>query len=215
MPVTADNRARLTFSPQGLRRQGPPSFSGAAGSTQFYFSGPASSLRQTKGILFPIQPDITYSGSANYSTYDMTHTNYTFNVYRNTPSPSIQLNTTFASTTQEEGEYTLGVLHFLRGITKMFFGLNETGSPGPGTPPPVMRFNAFGSTQFNNVPVLLENFSTTFDSNVDLKLINGVQVPVIMNIFIGLLVQMSPSKQKNNFSVKKFMSGDLYKDGFI
>ena len=100
-------------------------------------------------------------------------------------------------------------------IRDRFFGLNETGSPGPGTPPPVMRFNAFGSTQFNNVPVLVENFSTTFDSNVDLKLINGVQVPVIMNIFIGLLVQMSPSKQKNNFSVKKFMSGDLYKDGFI
>ena len=38
MPVLAENRAKLTFSSQGLRRQGVTSFSGGAGSTQFYFS---------------------------------------------------------------------------------------------------------------------------------------------------------------------------------
>ena len=204
MPMISENRAKLIL----------PNVSRAS----FYFDGasnPASVLRQHGGILFPFQPDITYSASANYSPYDMTHTNYTFHAYRNSPSPSIQLNTTFASTTADEVEYTLGVLHFLRSVTKMFFGLNETGAPGPGTPPPVLRFSAFGQSQFNNIPVLVENFSTTYDSNVDLKNINGVSVPTVMNIFIGLLVQISPAKQKNNFSAKSFASGDLYKGGFV
>mgnify|MGYP003320475035 CR=1 FL=1 len=74
MAVRSENRAQLRLSPTGLRRQGPPGFSGGAGSTGFYFDGPAAPLRQHGGILFPFQPDITYSANANYSPYDMTHT---------------------------------------------------------------------------------------------------------------------------------------------
>ena len=216
MAVSSENRAQLRLSPAGLRRTGgPPGFGGGAGATDFYFNGPAQPLRQHGGILFPFQPDMTYQASANYSPYDMTHTNYTFQAYRNSPSPTIQLNTTFASTTEDEARYTMGVLHFLRSVTKMFFGINETGSPGAGTPPPVLRFSAFGETQFNNIPVLVQDFSTTYDSNVDLKDIDGSQIPVVMNIFIGLLIQVSPAKQKNDFSLRRFASGELYKGGFV
>jgi len=112
MAVLAENRARLTLAPGGA--------SNRSSRNQFYFNGPASPLRQHNGILFPYQPDITYSQSVNYSPYDMTHTNYTFNAYRNTPSPTIQMTVQFASITQEEGEYTLGALHFYAVLARCF-----------------------------------------------------------------------------------------------
>jgi hypothetical protein len=208
MAVLAENRARLTLAPGGA--------SNRSSRNQFYFNGPASSLRQHNGILFPYQPDITYSQSVNYSPYDMTHTNYTFNAYRNTPSPTIQITVQFASITQEEGEYTLGALHFLRSVSKMFFGLNDLGgNPSSGTPPPVLRFSAFGEQQFNNIPVVLESFSTTYDSGVDLKDINGTQVPTLMNFFIGMSIQINPDRQKNVYSTHNFINGSGYKQGFI
>ena len=201
MAVLEANRARLTLAPRG--------FSG-------YFSGPASILSRTNGILFPYQPDITYSQNVNYNPYDLTHTNATYQAYRNTPSPSIQLTTQFASVTDEEAQYTLGVLHFLRSVTKMFFGLKDLNlSPSAGTPPPLLRFSAFGERQFKQIPVLIESFSTTYDSGVDLKDINGNQVPTVMNMFISLVVQQNPDRQKKTYSTHQFINGSMYTQGFI
>ena len=207
MAVLAENRARLTFNPRGRFQNNSPN--------QFYFDGPSAPLRKHGGILFPYQPDITYSVQTSYNPYDLVHTNYTHYAYRNTPSPTIQMTTQFASVTREEGEYTLAVLHFLRSVTKMFFGMNEGSRPMAGTPPPVLRFSAFGETQFNNIPVLVSDFSTTYDSSVDLKDFNGVQVPAIMNIFISLFVQQSPDRQKNVYSTAQFIQGNMYKEGFV
>ena len=200
MPVLAKNRAKLVLKPNA------PSI---------FLSGPAQVLQQHRGIMFPIQPDIVYAQSVGYSPYDLTHTNYTYNAYRNTPSPSIQVTAQFASVTDEEARYTYGVLHFLRSVTKMFFGKNQT-SPVAGTPPPVLEFSAFGQQQFNNIPVVLPTFSTTYDSNVDLKLVDGdTQIPVMMNIFIDIAVQINPDKQKNEFTTNEFISGSAYQRGFI
>ena len=166
--------------------------------------------------MFPYQPDITFSQSVNYSPYDMAHTNYTFNAYRNTPSPSIQMNAQFASVTDEEGRYTLACIHFLRSISKMFFGIQDLGgSPKAGTPPPVLIFSAFGEQSFNMVPVVIESFSTNYDSQTDLKDVDGTNIPVIMNMFIGLSVQQNPDRQKNVYSTHSFINGSMYKEGFI
>mgnify|MGYP001231193713 CR=1 FL=1 len=141
MPVLAENRAKLRLKP---------------GAPSLYFNGPARPLLEHRGILFPYQPDITYQQSVAYSPYDMVHTNYTFNAYRNTPSPSIQMNAQFASVTEEEGAYTLGVIHFLRSVTKMFSGINQR-FPTAGTPPPVLEFSAFGTEQFYKIPDSFSN----------------------------------------------------------
>ncbi|OUV26866.1 MAG: hypothetical protein CBC57_01545 [Euryarchaeota archaeon TMED97] len=205
MPVLAENRARLI-----LKR----------GARSIYFNGNSilSPLVPHHGIMFPIQPDITYSQSVAYTPYDLTHTNYTFQAYRNTPSPDIQMTCQFASVTDEEARYTYAVLHFLRSVSKMWFGANE-GNSGvePGTPPPVLLFSAFGQQQFSNIPVVVTQFSTTYDSNVDLKLIDGnLQVPTMMNMFIGIAIQQNPDRQKNVYSTTDFVSGKLYgEQGFI
>ena len=177
------------------------------------------------GVVFPFQPDITYQQSANYSSYDLSHTNYTYNAYRNTSSPTIQLQAQFASATQEEGAYTLAALHFFRSVNKMWSGMGDRGGvPTAGTPPPILRFSSFGEQVFgapqemsspSGMRVVLSNFATTFDSNVDLKLINGQQLPVVMTFALDLLVQITPNRQKNNYSTTNFVNGRAYSEGFI
>ena len=199
MAVAAANKAKLMLPP---------------GATGIYSNSITAPLARGGGlgIIFPIQPDITYSQSVNYTPYDLTHTNYGFNAYRNTPSPNIQIAAQFASTTEEECAYTLGVIHFLRMVTKMFFGI---GDPFKGAPPPILRFSAFGSQQFNNVRVVVANFATTYDSGVDLKDYGGQQVPVIQTIAVDLMIQNSPDRQKNTTTKNSFISGGAYSQGFI
>ena len=92
MPVLAKNRTRLVLKP------------GARG--LYMNTDLLAPLRQHGGIMFPLQPDVIYSQSVSYSPYDMAHTNYTYNAYRNTPSPDIQLTAQFASVTDDEARYT-------------------------------------------------------------------------------------------------------------
>jgi hypothetical protein len=202
MTVAASNRTILRCKP---------------GATPLYTRGPAAVLRTHGGIMFPYQPDISYSQQVNYNNYDLVHTNYSVNAYANTPSPSIQLTASFASVTEEEGLYTLGVLHFLRSVTKMWSGLdNDDGSvPMAGTPPPVLSFSSFGTQLFERVPVVITNFSTTFDSGVDLKYVKGQQIPVMQTIALDLMVQQSPDRQKMVFNTRSFVNGNSYTDGFV
>lgn len=200
MSVSSNNRASLSV--------GAPQ----------YFGGPASVLRQTNGIVFPIQPDIIYSQTVNYSPYDLVHTNYTFNAYRNTPSPTVQVTAQFVNTTAEEHQYTQGVMHFLRSVTKMYYGFGDLDGAGgavAGTPPPVLRFSAYGNSVFNNVPVLVSMVSIPFQSDTDLIEVNGVALPAVMTIAMDLMIQQSPARQKTQFSKAAFLSGSAYGNGFI
>ena len=195
----SDNRARLI-----------------TGRPDLYCQGPASVLTSTGGILFPNQPDISYQQSVNYNTYDLVHTNYSYHSYRNTPSAQIQVTAQFAQTTREEAQFLLGVLHFLRSVTKMYYGTGDLANePTSGTPPPVLRFSAFGNQQFKKIPVVVGNFATTYDSSVDLIEVNGQNIPVMQTISIDLMQQQNPDRQKYNFSKKAFLNGSLYGGGFI
>jgi hypothetical protein len=198
MAVADSNRARLTAL-SGL-----------------YFAGPAAVLQRTSGVVFPNQPDIVYNQSVNYTPYNLTHTNYTTYAYANTPSPTLQLTAQFSNVTAEEHSYTQGVIHFLRSVTKMFYGLGDVSStPTAGTPPPVLRFSSFGTNQFSMVPVVVGNVSIPYQSDTDLVEHNGIALPALQTIALDLLVTVNPAKQKRQFSKTQFVSGSLYGGGFI
>jgi hypothetical protein len=181
-----------------------------------YYSGPAAILGQTNGLVFAIQPDIVYNQSVNYTPYNLTHTNYTTHAYSGTPSPTIQVTAQFSNVTRDEHLYTQGVIHFLRSVTKMFYGFgDQNNSPIAGTPPPKLRFSSFGSNQFNNVPVYVGNVSIPYQSDTDLVEVNGQSLPAIQTIALDLLVSVNPAKQKREFSKSGFVSGNLYSKGFI
>ena len=201
MAISNANRAKLEMS----------------GGNTFYFQGPSAKLEKTNGIVFSNQPDIVYGQGVNQSPVSLTHTNYTTYAYGGTPSPTIQVTAQFSNVTQEEHEYTQGVIHFLRSVTKMYYGKKEAefGPVPAGTPPPVLKFSAFGSNQFNNVPVLVGSFNVPFQSDTDLVEVGGQALPALQTIALDLLVTVNPAKQKKDFSKAQFVKGSLYSQGFI
>jgi hypothetical protein len=159
-----------------------------------YYSGPAAILGQTNGLVFAIQPDIVYNQSVNYTPYNLTHTNYTTHAYSGTPSPTIQVTAQFSNVTRDEHLYTQGVIHFLRSVTKMFYGFGDQ----------------------NNSPIVyVGNVSIPYQSDTDLVEVNGQSLPAIQTIALDLLVSVNPAKQKREFSKSGFVSGNLYSKGFI
>jgi hypothetical protein len=215
MVAKSDLRARLTIKTSGGATGPTQAAAGVGAVYNAPFYGPGAALYRTRGILFPYTPNISVSQQVDYSQYDLVHTNYQQNAYSKTRNPNIQLTGMFVSQTPAEALYTIGVLHFLRVVTKMNFGRDD---PDAGTPPPVLEFSAYGTYNFRRVPVLVGSFSYVYEDGVDYVEVesNGetMQVPSLLNIAIDLLPQYSPAKQ-SGFSLNDFARGDAYKGGFI
>lgn len=227
MAVKQDLRARLT--PRTTLYSGRGSGGSAGGGTfgsgigassrgSAYtapFEGPGAELLRTNGIFFPYTPNINVAHSIEYSSYELVHTNYQQNAYGKTRNPQIQVTAMFNSATPEEARYTVGVMHFLRVVSKMNFGNRDNDA---GTPPPVLEFSAYGAYNFKRVPVLLGSFNFTYEDGVDYVEVDvaneTVQIPSIMNIAMDLLPQYSPAKQME-FNITDFANGSLYNKGFI
>ena len=108
----------------------------------FNFSGILTPLKQTGGIIFPFTPTIQFSHQTSYGTYDVAGSIYQQNYYMNTPNPNISVTAMFAANTKDEAEYTAAALHFLKTCTKSDFGSQRLETAG--TPPPILKFNAYG-----------------------------------------------------------------------
>jgi len=124
-------------------------------------------LQKTRGIIFPYTPDVTYGGAANYNSWHFTHSNYQSFQFQNSMPSEIQVTATFTAQTNAEAEYMLAVLTFLRASTMMEFGNAAVRNNTAGTPPPVLRFNYLGDQMFNNVPVVLQNYSYLLEREMD------------------------------------------------
>jgi hypothetical protein len=124
-------------------------------------------LHATRGLIFPYTPDVTFGGNANYSSWHFTHSNYQQYQYQNSAPSEIQVVGTFTAQTNEEARYMLAALTFLRASTMIDFGNEAVKRDTAGTPPPVLRFNYLGAHMFNNVPVVLQNYSYLLERDVD------------------------------------------------
>jgi len=123
-----------------------------------------------------------------------------------------------------EGHYMIAVLHFLRIVTKMHFGMNDKKR---GTPPPVLKFSAYGDLMFSNVPVLIRSFAYDLGQDIDYIDVEtdsasagfsdgfSSKVPTMLNLVVDMVIQQTPSKLRTKFTMNDFKSGKLVKDGFI
>lgn len=137
-------------------------------SSQIYgASGLMTPLSSTNGMLFPYQPAITWSQDVTYTQMEIVHANQDFYSYSKTPALKLTVEGDFTVQNQKEGLYSLACIHFLRTVTKMYFG--GTGGVGDlsGTPPPVLLFDAYGQFMFNALPVIVTQFSVTLPKDVD------------------------------------------------
>jgi hypothetical protein len=120
-------------------------------------------LRETNGMVWPYQPQITYEQNVEYSSMDMVHVNQEIYAYNRTNALKLSVQGPFSVQNQQEGLYALAAIHFLRTVTKMYFGTGDN----LGTPPPVLLFDAYGQYMFNKLPVIVTNFAVELPTEVD------------------------------------------------
>ena len=117
----------------------------------------------------------------------------------------------FTAENAREGEYLLGVMHYLKSITKMSYGEGSN----RGTPPPVVRLNGYGDYVFNNVPVIVQQYNMTLPPDVDYIQLdlgpNGSWVPTKADISVAVAPIYSRD-DVNKFNLDTFVSGGYLVD---
>lgn len=177
-------------------------------------------LYHTNGLLFPYTPQISYNQNINYSSMDITHGNQDYQLYKNTGSVEITINGQFTAQNRAEALYMMSAIHFLRSMSKMYFGENDTQR---GLPPPVLMLSGYGNMMFNQVPVIMRNFAVNLDQNVDyvrVEFRNGgvnsfAWVPTLTSITVSLIVQKTPADWRDEFTWEKFAKGSLIDKGWV
>ncbi len=192
-----------------------------------------SILRETNGMVWPYQPMITYQQDVEYQSVEMVHTNQELYAYKRTPAVKLSVEGEWSVQNQKEAMYALACLHFLRVVTKMYFGQG----PNIGTPPPVLLFDAYGQYMFNRLPVIVTSFTANMPKDVDYvpldlknlgkwdiktrapirgNMVLGsrdgyVWLPAVFSITAALTVQNTPSRLRQ-FDLNGFRNGSLLKN---
>jgi hypothetical protein len=122
-------------------------------------------LKATDGIIFPYTPTISVAYNATYDNTELTHNNYKMYQYKASSVDNIVITCDFTAQDTQEANYLLATIHFLRTITKMFYGQDK--GPAPGTPPPLVYLTGLGAFQFDRHPLAITNFNYTLPNEVD------------------------------------------------
>jgi len=179
-------------------------------------------LNLQQGITFPYTPTISFESTANYTPQALVHSNYNFYSYKNSSIGSINLSAKFVVQNDPDAGFYLAVQHLLRALIKMPWG-TDSGTFPAGSPPPICRLFAYGPYMLNNIPVVVTSFRTEYPDGVDyyetlnksgyktndsFSKFGQNAVPTLSTVNITLLPVYSRYEQYN-FSVEKFLKGDL------
>jgi hypothetical protein len=146
-----DWRVRLRLAPQSKYLYNAPQ------------PGILQPLQVTDGIIFPYTPTITTAYKANYSNYDLTHSNYRGYFYQNSYVDPVQITGQFTAQNTAQANYLLATISFLKSVTKMFYGQDAE----RGAPPPLVYLSGLGEFQFNEHPCVVTQFNYTLPADVD------------------------------------------------
>ena len=149
----ADWRVKLRLAPQADYLYADPAAGG----------GILAPLKEQGGVIFPYTPAISTAYKANYSSYDLTHSNYKGYYYQGSSVDAVTLSCPFTAQSTKEADYLLAVIHFFKSVTKMFYGQD----PQRGTPPPLVYLTGLGEYQFNEHPCVVSSFTYTLPTDVD------------------------------------------------
>lgn len=207
-PETKDWRVRLSLPPSKVYRESPLLLP----------------LTLTDGLVFPYTPTVIMQTQVNYDTMHPVHTNYPFYAFNNGEVTPMQITGEFYVQTQDEARYWVGVLHYLRSVSKMNYGQGSNA----GQPPPIVKLNGYGDYIFNNVPVLIQNWMVDLPNDVD-YISTGIEVGVDDNTTAGVswapvrsqfTITVVPTYSRRSiqeFNLDSFIKGDyvINKKGFI
>ena len=185
-------------------------------------------LNEVGRFIFPFTPSISLTHQASYSAMDPVHNNYSFASYENSKLDKITITGDFYCEDSNDAAYWIAAVHYLRSVTKMYFGENTENA---GAPPPVLKLNGYGDFVFNNVPVVVTNFSVELPKDVDYipsKFVgnttlegsdfdvNGVGYVPVKSIITVTLMPVYSREAVRNFNLQDFVKGNYINDkGFI
>jgi hypothetical protein len=134
-------------------------------------------LRESgNAMVFPTTPTVNLIHSANYNALQPVHTNYPFQVYQNSQVEDITITADFPVENELDGNYWVAAVHFLRSVTKMYYGE----SYNKGSPPPLVYLSGYGDFVFRRVPCVVKMFSVDLQKDVDY-----IQVPIGPGVNLG------------------------------
>jgi hypothetical protein len=149
-----DWRVRLRLAPNATYLYKTPGIGSA---------GIMEPLRETDGVVFPYTPKIDMAYQAEYTPYDLVHSNYRGYFYKGSRVGEVSVTADFTAQDSTEADYLLAVIHFFRSATKMFYGQDKQ----RGTPPPLVFLSGLGEFQFNEHPCVISQFNYSLPSDVD------------------------------------------------
>ena len=179
-----------------------------------YITDPSGRLMSSglKTVQFPYTPTISVITQTGYSSYDLAHSNYQQRAFEMASNTEFNMAAPIIIRSEEEARAVLMMGQYFRGALKMNFGKRET---NPGLPPPVLRFYAHGI--YENVPILIRDFTWNLDQDVDYITLEGTgeRVPVQQTFVLSLTTTYSPKNVRENFTMNDFLSGKLKSKGYI
>ena len=165
-------------------------------------------LQDTGGVVWPYMPSITVSTKAEYDSKSMIHSNYQIHSYKSSQVDDIQISGEFSCETETDAAYWIAATTFFKTATKMFFGQGEFA----GNPPIVCRLSGYGSSIFDNVPVVIKSFSVDLKDDVNYVRCNAfgtnTWVPVLSTISVTVAPIYSRAKQRQ-FDLKQYAAGKM------
>ena len=176
-------------------------------------------LKERGGIVFPYTPNLYLQASVDYNEAMQHGSNYPFYTYMNSRPPTLPLQGQWTANTLEEAQYLLAVFHFLRTVTKAFYGDSAVKEGTYGTPPPVLLFEYLGEFGFHKVPVVIRSYNFQLPDGVDYVPVKYGDTVTYMPTETDIMIEMAPQytykKLRKKFDLQSFTSGRGYKDGFI
>lgn len=180
-------------------------------------------LQEFNGIVMPYNPLLNIQYDANYSTQQPLHSNFQYPFYQSSTFNSFSASFTLTSNTQKEARYTLACHHFLRTCTKMVQAgsTDFTANNKVGSPPPVLKFSAYGNEMFNNIPVVLTSYNFTLENEqIMINVIDesgrkkDVYVPVQWTMIMQLQPAYNPKQNRKRFNTADYANGKLISSGY-
>ena len=165
---------------------------------------------------FPFTPTISVIQSANYSSYDLTHSNFQQRAFDSHTNMELNITAPMIVRSEEEALYVYNAALFIRSVMKMTWLKDDE----PGMPPPILRFNSHGI--YENVPCMIRDFTWNLDSDIDYVEIPDpknskkiIRIPVQNMFVLSLSTTYSPKSVRENFSVKDYLAGNLKDQGYV
>ena len=121
-------------------------------------------LHDIGGIFWPLTPSMMIQHTASYNALAQTHSNYPFQAYQNSQVDQMNIIGEFPVQNQQDAAYWVATVNFLRTVTKMFFGKEESYK---GNPPPILFLSGYGEHMFEKVPVIVNTFNVELRAGID------------------------------------------------